>query len=544
MGRHSKPSDDSESELVSEEILKVDQNNLQAAELSDSSELSDTHSAPLSQSDVHSTEDLHSHESALSDTSIHDTHAIINSDSASESQPILSDDELINNSSIDNEIISTTEASFKSSSEKFPYKEDFISESTSTISEEPEVVSEDKMSELLIDTPAEDVLPSAVEFSSDNVDSFHSDNYSARDNTMAHKDEESVLNSEDTGVISSEACDSNEDDTEKNGTEENSAQENFNSEDLNEVIIPSDIETSSINEASLGEEKNAVEIEDSTLLTESLNSSYDETVPETKTEEELPVEDSNAVSHNTEDAEKDKKPKKKSFLRSVREFVVIILVALVLCGVINNFVAKQYTIPSGSMIPTLQIDDRIVVDRMVHRFKDVKSGDIVVFKGPDGWNDHFVSDRSSNPLLHKLQDLGAVIGIYKPDENDLVKRVIATGGQVVQCRKGDPGIMVNGRKMDSSYTNTVEASYNYLDPEIGSVACGGEYFGPITVKPGYMWVMGDNRFNSADSRYHLEQGAPEGGQVPVANIRGIVRFIMWPFSRWQRTPNHSYAPEN
>lgn len=252
----------------------------------------------------------------------------------------------------------------------------------------------------------------------------------------------------------------------------------------------------------------------------------------------------NKDSKSKDSKSKDSKSKesKHPILDFVREVGIILLIACVLSGVINNFVAKQYYIPSGSMEPLLVEQDRILVDRMAYKFGDVQQGDVIVFKGPAGWEGNWTSPRSDVPFVRFLQNVGSVIGVAAPDENDLVKRVIAVGGQTVQCQKGDPGIMVDGKKMDDHYTtNGRYAGYpllSFLDRD-GSLECGGAFFGPVTVHKGFVWVMGDNRFNSADSRYHMD--APDGGQVPVDNIRGKVRLVVWPISNWQRVPQYTYA---
>ena len=231
-------------------------------------------------------------------------------------------------------------------------------------------------------------------------------------------------------------------------------------------------------------------------------------------------------------AEEERRGKKRTYPWWV-EFPIILVVALALLALFNTFVGRLYQIPSESMEPTLHgcegcTGDRIFVNKLAYRFGgDPEPGDVVVFVGPDSWNDKYVSQRSDNSVTRGIQTGLSYIGILAPDENTLVKRVIATGGQTVQCLEGDAGIMVDGKEVDSSYVKD-PAAYP-VDPVTGSDVCGGAYFGPVTVPDGNLWMMGDNRTNSGDSRYHL--GDELQGTVPVDNVVGKVEGKVWPLSR-------------
>ena len=214
------------------------------------------------------------------------------------------------------------------------------------------------------------------------------------------------------------------------------------------------------------------------------------------------------------------------------EYTVTIVVALAILGLVNTFVGRLYQIPSESMEPTLVgcegcTGDRIVVDKVSYRFSDPSQGDVVVFAAPEGWEDGWSSSRSDNAVIKAGQNALSAVGLLAPDEYTLVKRVVATGGQTVQCLEGDEGVMVDGQQVDDSYILNPPA-YN-VDPRSGSEACGGPYFGPVTVPDDAVWVMGDNRTNSKDSRYH--QDAADSGSVPVDDIVGKARFKVWPLSR-------------
>lgn len=214
------------------------------------------------------------------------------------------------------------------------------------------------------------------------------------------------------------------------------------------------------------------------------------------------------------------------------EIPIVVLMTICILFVFHTFIGRVYLIPSASMEPTLHgcsgcTGDRIFVDKITYKLRDPQPGDVVVFKGPDSWNESFVSTRSSNSVIRGLENLGSAIGFVAPDENDLVKRIVATGGQTIQCQAGDPGVMVDGKEIDSSYTLN-PPQYQVPEGE-GSAACGGPYFGPITVPEGNVFVMGDNRTNSADSRYHL--GDEYQGTVPVENIVGKVDAVVLPLGR-------------
>ena len=238
--------------------------------------------------------------------------------------------------------------------------------------------------------------------------------------------------------------------------------------------------------------------------------------------------------------ESEPEPKKKSALR---ELAILAVIAVVLYYVMLTFVARPYLIPSESMEPTLHgcagcVGDRIMVDKLTYRFGSPQPGDVIVFKGPPTWNYGYKSIRSHNLALRWLQNALSFIGFVPPDENDLVKRVIAIGGQTVQCR-ADTGLTVNGKPLREPY---LDPATMMADPSV--YPCLGSEFGPVSVPQGRLWVMGDNRTHSADSRAHctstpadalkgiLCTGDPTSGTVPVANVIGKARFIVWPPSRW------------
>jgi signal peptidase I len=246
--------------------------------------------------------------------------------------------------------------------------------------------------------------------------------------------------------------------------------------------------------------------------------------------------------HDAADAEpgSDLPKRKKS---AMREAAILVAIAVVLYYVMLTFIARPYLIPSESMEPTLHgctgcVGDRVMVDKLTYRFGSPAPGDVIVFKGPPNWNIGYKSIRSQNPVVRAGQNALSFVGFVPPDENDLVKRVIAVGGQTVECR-ADTGLTVNGKRLKEPY---LDPATMMADPAV--YPCLGNEFGPVHVPDGRLWVMGDNRTHSADSRAHctstpvdaqrgiLCTGDPTAGTVPVDNVIGKARFIAWPPSRW------------
>jgi len=236
----------------------------------------------------------------------------------------------------------------------------------------------------------------------------------------------------------------------------------------------------------------------------------------------------------TEDDDRPPRPpvKTKRKLPFWIELPILVVVALALTFVIQTFVARVYVIPSGSMQLTLNGNngsgDRILVDKVVYDFHAPRPGDVVVFKGPAGWDQtEYYVNSSGNPVTHWLHQIASSIGIAKPDEYDLVKRVVAIGGQTVACCDSRNRIMVDGKPLDEPYV--------YWEPDRGGPAQQLR-FGPVTVPKGDLWVMGDNRNNSDDSRY--QNGGGIHGVVPASNVIGKARTIIWPPSRWRGIGDH------
>jgi signal peptidase I len=227
------------------------------------------------------------------------------------------------------------------------------------------------------------------------------------------------------------------------------------------------------------------------------------------------------------------------------ELPALVLLAILIAIGVKTFLVQPFYIPSQSMEKTLHgcpgcHGDRILVNKLIYDFRDPHPGDIVVFHAPTGWDDEPTSKPPGNPLLRVVRGFGQLIGFVPPDGQILVKRVIATGGQTV---KGDS----SGHVQVS--TNGPKGPYRTLDEPYVFVDNGQEHsmrpFGPVTVPKARLWVMGDHRNDSADSRYHCGPGGTDSGNdancnlfakeatVPVSDVIGKAFLIAWPPSRWR-----------
>ena len=212
-----------------------------------------------------------------------------------------------------------------------------------------------------------------------------------------------------------------------------------------------------------------------------------------------------------------RKLKKNFFFAFVYDLVVIVGSALLLSLFIKTFLLRSFFIPSGSMMNTLQIDDRIIVNELAPNVMPLHRGDIVVFKDPGGWLTPIEDTKPTNFWTDATDEFLGVFGITAPDSaQHLIKRVIGLPGDHIVCCAANGKLMINGVEITEPY---VAEGSNPSDKKFD-----------VTVPAGSYWVMGDNRSNSQDSRYHGD--LPSKGFVAQKFIVGHAFLITWPKEHW------------
>jgi signal peptidase I len=194
--------------------------------------------------------------------------------------------------------------------------------------------------------------------------------------------------------------------------------------------------------------------------------------------------------------------------RFARELPLLLLAALVIAILVKTFLIQAFYIPSISMTPTLERGDRILVCRICVHVTGVHRGDVVVFSDP---NPKPGPDRG--PIGAALHWLGQGLGVQQPENEDFVKRVIGLPGDVVELNQGQ--LYVNGQAVPEPYLNAEKDTSHY---------------GPARVPDGMLFVLGDNRAHSGDSRYPPPTGV---GLVPEGDVIGKVFVIIYPPGRWR-----------
>ena len=211
-----------------------------------------------------------------------------------------------------------------------------------------------------------------------------------------------------------------------------------------------------------------------------------------------------------------KKKKGRSFWK---ELPVLIVVALLLTLVIKTYAIQAFYIPSGSMQNTLAVGDRVLVNKVVYDVRSIHRGDIVVFSGDGSWNPG-TPPASSNFIAKFGESVASMFGFAR-DQNDYIKRVIGVPGDHVACCDAEGRVTVNGVPLNEK---------SYLFP--GNSPSENRF--SVTVPANSLWVMGDHRDVSWDSRGH-RYGFPGGGSIPESAVVGRAFIVIWPFSQWART---------
>ncbi len=210
----------------------------------------------------------------------------------------------------------------------------------------------------------------------------------------------------------------------------------------------------------------------------------------------------------------------------LRETAIIVVSALLLSVLIKTFLVQSFFIPTGSMESTLEVDDRVLVSKLAPGPWDVHRGDIVVFKDPGGWLEP--EEDGPGGWQGAVSDALTFVGLFPQDAGEhLIKRIIGLPGDTVECCDDQGRVIVNGVPIDEPYLNAgsrpSEIDFSVVVPEDS------------------LWVMGDNRQNSRDSRYH--QGEPGGGAIPADNVVGVAFLTLWPLDRATvlRNPGNTFA---
>jgi len=212
--------------------------------------------------------------------------------------------------------------------------------------------------------------------------------------------------------------------------------------------------------------------------------------------------------------------RRRGWLTFLRDVIIIVLVAVLVSFLVKTFLVRSFYIPSGSMESTLMVNDRILVDEVTPQFGGYERGDIVVFRDPGGWLP-VSTDPPRSPIVEAVDWSLSLVGLSAPDSDDhLVKRIIGMPGDHVVCCNTIGQISVNDVPID-------ETDYLKLQTA-GSPASADDF--DVVVPDDRLWVLGDNRYSSKDSRYNQDQ--PGKGFVPVGNVVGRAFLITWPFDRF------------
>jgi signal peptidase I len=215
----------------------------------------------------------------------------------------------------------------------------------------------------------------------------------------------------------------------------------------------------------------------------------------------------------------DKQRKQRGVGLFLRDILFIFLAALLISFLIKTFLIRSFYIPSESMMDTLHVNDRIIVNLLEPGLMPISHGDVVVFTDPANWLP--VSEPvNQNPVAAAIDAALGFVGLSASDSDDhLIKRVIGMPGDTVECCNALGQMMVNGVPLEEPYT------------DLGDSGRATATTFDIVVPEGKLWVMGDNRYNSADSAFHYARD-PETAFVPIENVVGRAVLITWPLDRW------------
>lgn len=210
--------------------------------------------------------------------------------------------------------------------------------------------------------------------------------------------------------------------------------------------------------------------------------------------------------------------KKDRHIPAIVEVPFLVVLALCLALFIRTFIVEAFYIPSGSMEQSLLIGDRVLVNKLIYNVRDPRRGEVIVFRGTDSWAPERPNLNENEGLAGRVSRMvSAFIGFAEPGEKDFIKRVVGLPGDEVVCCDSKGRLAVNGKGLNEPYI-------------FENTPRDDRAFGPITVPKGRLFVMGDHRGWSKDSRAYLDDGS--SGTVPIRNVIGMAFVKVWPVSRW------------
>ncbi len=196
----------------------------------------------------------------------------------------------------------------------------------------------------------------------------------------------------------------------------------------------------------------------------------------------------------------------------LRELPILVAIAVIVSIIIKTFLVQFFYIPSGSMENTLLVNDRVAVNKLGNFFSEVDRGDVVVFRDTAGWLPEDSGEFGSG-IRERVREAMVFIGVLPdPAKQYLIKRVIGVAGDKVVCCDENDLLTINGTAINEPYIFPGDkASETKFD---------------VTVPEGFVWVMGDHRGASADSRFHVDDA--NDGFVPLSAVTGRAFAIVWP----------------
>ena len=203
-----------------------------------------------------------------------------------------------------------------------------------------------------------------------------------------------------------------------------------------------------------------------------------------------------------------------------QELPLLLIVSFCVAVLVRTFLVQAFVIPSSSMEETLLIGDRVLVSKIVYDTREPRRGEVIVFRGTDRWAPQVVDEDRGGILTRVGDTLGDLVGVSRPGTKDFIKRVIGLPGDRVACCDEQGRVTVNGVGLDEPYLS----SNNPMEINPVPGLCGARQFAEVVVPPGELFVMGDNRAVSQDSRCQ--------GTVPIENVIGRAFFRVWPPGRW------------